>query len=196
MIAHSEHIWNSGEKKAIPGHLYFSKNFKIILICIWILKNDYTFFCYIVVWVIPVQFSHSVVSDSSWPHGLQHARLPCLSTPGAYSNLCPLSRWCHPTISPSVIPFSCLQSCPASGFLPMGQWFTSGGQSIGASASASVLPMNIQDWFSLGLTGLISLWSKGFSRVFSNSSKASVLQCSAFFIVKLSHPYMKNHSFD
>ena len=121
-----------------------------------------------------VQFSsiHSVVSDSLWPHGLQHTRLPCPSpTPGAYSNSCPLSRWCHPTILSSVVPFpSCLQSFPASGSLPMSQFFTSGGQSIGVSASSSVLPMNIQDWFPFGLTGLISLQSKGLSRVFSNTT--------------------------
>ena len=106
-----------------------------------------------------VQFSHSVVSDSLWPHGLQHTRLPCPSpTPGAYSNSCSLSQWYHPTISSSVISFSsCLQSFPASGSFPLSQFFTSGGQSIGVSASASVLPMNIQDWFPLGLTGWISL---------------------------------------
>ena len=105
------------------------------------------------------QFSRSVVSNSLRPHGLQHARLPCLSpTPGACSNSCPSSQWCHPTISSSVIPFSfCLQSFPASGSFPMSQLFASGGQSIGASPSALVLPMNIQDWFPLGLTGLISL---------------------------------------
>jgi len=99
-----------------------------------------------------VQFSCSVVSDSLQPHGLQHARLPCSSlTPRACSNLCPLSQWCHPNISSSVIPFSsCLQSFPASGSFPMSQFFTSGGQSIGASASASVLPVKIQDWFLLG----------------------------------------------
>ena len=103
------------------------------------------------------QFSRSGVSDSLWPYGLQHARPPCPSpTPGVYSNSCPLSRWCHPTISSSVIPFSSrLQSFPASGSLPMSQFFTSGGQSIGASASASVLPMNIQDWFPLGYDGLV-----------------------------------------
>ena len=97
--------------------------------------------------------------NSLQPHGLQHARLPCPSpTPGACSNSCPLSRWCHPTISTSVIPFSShLQSFPASGSSPRSQFFASGGQSIGASASASVLPTNIQDWFPLGLTGLISL---------------------------------------
>ena len=98
-----------------------------------------------------VQSSRSVMSDSFWPHGLQHARLPCPSpTPGAYSNSCSSSRWCHPTISFSVIPFSSrLQSFPASGSFPMSQLFTSGGQRIGASASASVLPMNIQYWFPL-----------------------------------------------
>ena len=119
-----------------------------------------------------LQFSHSFVSDSLWPLGLQHVRLPRPSpTPGAYSNSCPLSRWCHPTISSSVVPFSSLpQSLPASGSFPMSQLFTSGGQSIGVLASASVLPMNIQDWFLLGWTGWISLHSKGLSRVFSNST--------------------------
>ena len=109
-----------------------------------------------------VQFSHSVMSDYLQPHGLQHARLPCPSpTPGAYSNSCPLSWWCHPTISFSVIPFSsCLQSFPASGAFQMSQFFASGGQSIGVSASASVLPMNIQDWVPLGWTSYISLQSK------------------------------------
>ena len=102
---------------------------------------------------------------------MQHARLPCPSpTSGTCSNSCPLSRWCHPTISSSVVPFSsCLQSFPASGSFPVSQFFTTGGQSIGASASASVLPMN-EDWFPLGLTGLISLQSKGLSRVFSNTT--------------------------
>ena len=110
------------------------------------------------------------MSNSLWPHGLQHPRLPCPSlTPGAYSNSCPLSQWSHPTISSSVIPFSSRrQSIPESGFFPMSQFFTSGGQSIGAPASVSVLPMNIQDWFPLELTGWISLQSKGLSRVFSS----------------------------
>ena len=104
-----------------------------------------------------------------WPHRLQHARLPCPSpSPGVCLNSCPLSQWCHPTISSSFVPFSWLQSFPASGSLPVSQLFTSGGQNIGASASESVLPMNIQDWFPLGLTGLISLLSKGLSRVFSH----------------------------
>ena len=118
-----------------------------------------------------VLFSRSVVSDSLWPHELQHARLPCpSSTPRAYSNSCSLSQWCHPTISSSVIPFSlCLQSFPASGSFPMSQFFASGGQRIGLSASSSILPMNIQDWFPLGQTGLISLQSKGFSRGFFNT---------------------------
>ena len=119
-----------------------------------------------------VQFRPSVVSDSLRPHGLQHIRPPCPSpTPGVYSNSCSLSQWCHPTISSSVIPFSSsLQFFPASGSFPMSQIFASGGQSIGVSASASVLPMNIQDWFPLGLTGLISLQSKGLPRVFSNTT--------------------------
>ena len=119
-----------------------------------------------------IQFSPSVMSDCLWPHGLQHARLPCPSpTPGAYSNSCPSSWCCHPTISSSVVPFSsCLQPFPASGSFPVSLFFTSGGQSIGASASASVLPMNIQGWFPLGCTGWISLLSKGLSRVFSNTT--------------------------
>ena len=109
-----------------------------------------------------VQFSRSVVFDSLRPRGLQQARPPCPSpTPGVYSNSCPLSRWRHPTISSSVVPFSsCLQSFPASGSFPMSPFFTSGGQSIGVSASTSVLPMNIQDWFPLAWTGWISLQSK------------------------------------
>ena len=116
-----------------------------------------------------VQFSHSVMSDSLRPHGLQHTTFPCPSpTPGVYSNSCPLSRWCHPTILSSVIPFSCLQSFPASGSFQMSRFFASGGQSIGVSASASVLPMNIQDWSPLGWTGWISLQSKELSRAFSN----------------------------
>ena len=128
-----------------------------------------------------VQFSCSVVSDSLWSYGLEHARLPCPSpTPGACSNSRPSSQWCHPTISSSVIPFSsCRQSFPASGSFPMSQFFASGGQSIGALTSASVLLMNIQDWFPLGLTGLI-LQSKGLSRVFSNTS----VQKHQFFVVQ------------
>ena len=119
-----------------------------------------------------VQFSCSVVSNSLPPHEPQHARPPCPSpTPSVHPNPCPLSRWCHPTISSSVIPFSsCPQSFPASGSFQMSQLFTSGGQSIGVSASTSVLPMNTQDWSPLRWTGWISLQSKGLSRVFSNTT--------------------------
>ena len=119
-----------------------------------------------------VQLSHSVVFDSLWPHRLQHTRPPCPApTARVYSNSCPLSQWSHPTISSSIVPFSSrLQSFPASGSFQMSQLFESGGQRIGVSASASVLPMNIQDWFPLGWTGWISLQSKGPSRVFSNTT--------------------------
>ena len=140
-----------------------------------------------------VQFSHSVESDSLPPHGLQHARPPCPSpTSRIYSNSCPLSQWCHPTISSSVIPFSFhLLSFPASGSFQMSQFFASGGQSIGVSASTSVLPMNTQDWSPLGWTGWISLQFKGLSSLLQHhSSKASILQCSAFFIDQLLHSYM------
>ena len=151
---------------------------------------------------VQFQFSRSVMSNSLQPHRLQHTRLPCSSpTPRACSNSYPLSRWCHPTISSSVVPFSsCLQSFPASGSFPVGPLFVSGGQSIGVSASASVLPMNIQDWFPLELNGWIFLQPKGLSSLFQHHSlKASGFWCSAFFIVQLSHPNIttgKNHSFD
>ena len=135
----------------------------------------------------------SVMSDFLWPHELQDARLPCPSlSPRVCSNSCPLSQWCHPSISSSVIPFSsCLQSFPASGSFPKSRLFSSSGQSIGASASPLVFSRNIQDWFPSRLTDLISLQSKGLSRVFSqhHSSKASILRCSAF-TVQLSHPYI------
>ena len=127
------------------------------------------------------------------PHGLQHARLTCPSPiPGVCSNSCPLSWWCHPTISSSVIPFSsCLQSLPSSGSFPVSQFFSSGVQNIGVSASVSVFPVNIQYWFPLGWTGLICLQSRGLSRVLQHQRwKTSILRCSAFFIVQLSHPYM------
>ena len=129
-------------------------------------------------------FSCSVLPDSWQPHGLQHARLPCPSpTPEACSNPCPLGWWCHPSISSSVVPFSsCLQSFPASESFQMSQFFESSGQSIGTSVSAPVLSMNNQDWFPLGLTGLISLWSKGLSRVFSNTT----IQKHQFFSAQLS----------
>ena len=126
--------------------------------------------------------------------GLQHTRPPCTSpTSGVYSNSCPLSQWCHPIISSSVVPFfSCLQSFPASGSFLMSQFFPSGGQSIGVSASASVLPMNIKGWFPLGWTGWISLQSKGLSRVFSNTTvqKHQFFCIQLSFTVQLSHPYM------
>ena len=140
-----------------------------------------------------VQFSRSVVSNSLRPHGQQHTRPSCpLPTLEAYSDSCPLSWWCHPTISSSVVPFSsCPQSFPASGSFQMSQFFASGGQSIGISALASVLPMNIQDGFPLGWTGWISLQSKGLKSLLQHySSKASILWRSAFFTVQLSHPYM------
>ena len=133
---------------------------------------------------LSVQFSHSVISNSLWPYGLQHARLSCPSpTPGACSNSCPSSRWCHPTISSFVVPFSSgLQSFPSSGPIPMSQFFALSGQSIGVSASAYVLSKSIQDWFPLGWTGWISLQSKGLSRVFS---KIMVQKCQ-FFSAQLS----------
>ena len=140
-----------------------------------------------------VQFSRSVVSDSLWPHESQHARPPCpLPTPGVYLNSCPSSRWCHPAIWPSVIPFSsCLQSLTASGSFTMSQLFAWGGQSTVVSASASVLPMNIQDWSPLGWTDWISLQSKVLSSLFQHhNSKASILRHSAFFTVQLIYPYM------
>ena len=147
-----------------------------------------------------VQFSPSIMSNSLRPHELQHGRPPCLSpTAGVHPNPCPLSGWCHPTILSSVVPFSsCPQSFPASQSFQMSQLFTWGGQSIGVSASTSVLPMNTQDWSSLGWTGWISLQSKGLSRVFSNTT----VQKHQFFGAQLSlqsnshiHKW-KNHSFD
>ena len=148
-----------------------------------------------------VQFSRSIMSDSLWPHESQHTRPPCPSqTPGVYSNSCPSSRWCHQVISSSVVPFSsCPQSLPASGSFPVSQPFAWGGQSIGVSASASVLPVNTQDWFPLGWTGWISLQSKGFSRAFSNTTA----QQHQFFSTQLSlwsnshiHTWLlKNYSF-
>ena len=148
-----------------------------------------------------VKFSHLVMSNSLWPHGLQHTRPPCPSpAPKMYPNSCPLSQWCHPIISSSVIPFpSCLQSFSASGSFPMSQFFTSDDQSIGVSASASVLPINIRDWFPLGWTGWISLKSKGLSSIFSNTT----VQKHQFFGAQLYsltltsiHDYWKNHGLD
>ena len=137
-----------------------------------------------VIWGPSVQFSRSVISDSLWPHELQHARPPCPSTTaGIYPNPRPLSQLCHPTISSSVIPFSsCPQSFPASGSFQLSQLFTSGGQSIGVSTSTSVLPMNTQDWSPLGWTGWISFQIKRLSRVFSNTT----VQKRQFFCAQLS----------
>ena len=141
-----------------------------------------------------VQFSRSVMSDSFRPHELQHAKPHYPSpTSGVYSNPCPSSRWCHPAIPSSVVPFSsCPQSLPASGSFLVSQLFTSGGQNIGVSASVSVLPMNTQDWSPLEWTSWISLQSKGLfkSLLQHHSSKASIFWCLSFFTVQLSHPYM------
>ena len=148
-----------------------------------------------------VQFSCSVVFDSLWPHGLWHCRLPCPSpTSRACSDSCSLSQWCHPTISSSVICLSCLQHFPASGSFLTSQFFASDGQSIGASALASVLPMNIQDWFPLGLTGWISLQSKGLSRVIPtlqlDSSNYLVLSLLYDPTLTSIRDHWKNHSLD
>ena len=155
-------------------------------------------FKYCMILISSVQFSCSVVSDSSQPHGLQHARLLCLPpTPRACSNSCSSSQWCHPTISSSVVPFSsCLQSFLASGSFPLSQFFASCGQSIGVSASASFLPMNIQNWFPLGLIGLISLESKGLSKVFSNTTVQKHQFLSAQPSSQSNSHHRKNHSLD
>ena len=172
------------------------------IVLLWAFCLACSVFCGFLSFLISIQFSHSVVSNSSRPHELQHARLSCPSpTPGACSNSCPLSWWCYPTISSSVILFfSCLQSFPASGSFPTSQFFASGGQTIGASASASVLPMNIQDWFPLGLIDWISLQSKGLSRVSPtpqlNSINSSVLSFLYSPTLTSIHDYWKNHSFD
>ena len=160
------------------------KYLSICLYCLWFLSSVSYNFLYMVLLSPSVQVSCSVMSDSLRPHGLQHTRPPCPSaTPRACSNSCPQSRCCHPTISSSVTPFSsCLQSFPASVYFPMSQLFASDGQSIGVSASTSVLPMNTQDWFPLEWTGWISLQSKGLSRVFSNTT----VQKHQFFGAQLS----------
>ena len=154
-----------------------------------LLFHDLILFCLLfinfvlIIW-FSVKGSHTVVSNSLWPHEPQYARLPCPSpTPRVHPNPCPLSQWCHPTISSSVIPFSsCPQSFPASASFPMSQLFASGGQGTGASASTSVLPMNTQDWSPLGWTGWISLQSKRLLRVFSNTT----VQKHQFFSAQLS----------
>ena len=143
------------------------------------------------------QFSHSVVSNFLGPHGLQHTRLPCPSpTPVACSNSCPWIQWCHPTISSSVVPFSCLQSFPASGSFQMSQ-FSSGGQSIVVSASASIFPMNIQDWFPLGWTGWISCSPRDSQESSPTPQKHQFFGLSFLYGPTLTsiHEYWKNHSF-
>ena len=163
------------------------KNLLVSLFISYSIHSGFFFFFF-----FSVQFSCSVVSNSLWPHGLLHIRPPRPSPiTGVYSNSCPLSRWCHPITSSSVVLFSSqLQSFPVSGSFQMSQFFASGGQSIGVSASTSVFPMNIQDWFPIGWTGWISLQSEGLSRVFSNTT----VQKHQFFgpqlIVLLLHPYM------
>ena len=153
-------------------------------------------------WLSSVQFSRSVVSNSLWPHESQHTRPPCPSlTPGVYSNSCPSSRWCHPTISSSVVPFSsCPKSLPASGSFPMSQLFAWGGQSTGVSASASVLPLNTQDWSPVGWTGWISLQSKESQESSPTpqfkSINFSVLGFLYSPILTSIHDHWKNHSLD
>ena len=150
----------------------------------------------------PVQFSHSATSDSLQPHGPQHARRPCPSpSPGVHPNPCPLSWWCHPAISSSVVPFSsCPQSLLASETFPMSQLFASGGQRIGSSALASVLPVNTQDWSPLEWTGWISLQSKGLSRVFSKNTVQAISSSVLSFLhsptLTSVHDHWKNHSLD
>ena len=176
--------WQVGSLPLVPpgGKKYYpSLNYQIrVLILILIAYSSF-------------QFSCSVMSSSLWPHGLWHAWLPCPSpTPKACTNSYPSNQWCYPTISSSVIPFSsCLQSFPASGPFLVSQFFASAGQSIGVSTSASVLPMNSQDWSTLGWTGWISLQYKGLSSLLQyHSPKASILWCSALFMVQLSLPYL------
>ena len=153
-------------------------------------------------YILNEQFSCSVIPDSLWPHGLQHARLPCLlPAPRACSNSCPSSQWWHPTISSSVTAFSaCPQSFPASGSFQMSQFFTTGGQSIGASASASVLPVNIQGWFPLGWTDLLSLLPKD-SQESSPAPQSETISSSVLSLIygptlTPVHDYRKNHCFD
>ena len=167
------------------------------------MRDKFVYFCSIKICAFSsFQFSRSVVPNSLRPHELQYARPPCPSpTPGVYSNSCPSSWWCHPAISSSVIPFSsCPQSLPASGSFPVSQLFAWGGQSIGVSASASVLPVNTQDWSPLGWTGWISLQSKGLSRVFSNTTiqkhQFSVLSFLHSPTLTSIHDHWKNHSLD
>ena len=174
--------------------------FKVISVFISLPSPKFFLFCvflltilHIYLQISSVQFSCSAVSESLWPHESQHARPPCPSpTPEAYSNSCPLSQWCHPTISSSVVPFSsCPQSFPASGSFLMSQLFEAGGQSIGVSASTSVLTMNTQDWSSrMDWLDLLAVQGTLKTLLQYHSSKASIFRHSAVFEVQLSHPYM------
>ena len=183
------HRWHSHTKEASDKNtvttlnLLADKGYKVSNKEAQISQTRVTFLDFILI-ASSVQFSHSFVSDSLWPHEWQHTRPPCPSpTPGVHLNPCPLSQWCHPTISSSVVPFSfCLQSFPELGSFQMSQLFASSGQSIGVSASASVLPKNTQDWSPLGWTDWISLQSNGLSRVFSNTT----VQKHQFFSTQLS----------
>ena len=168
----------------------------------WIFKNSYYWHLFENSKLDLLQFSCSVTSDSLQPHGLQHARLPCPSpTPRAYTNSCVSSQWCHSTISSSVVPFtSWLQSFPASGTFPMSWFFVSGGQSIGVSTSASVLPMNIQDWFTLGWTGWIPCSPRDSQESSPTPQFKSINSLVPSFLYSPTltsiHDYWKNHSFD
>ena len=184
--------------------IYFQENVHEYMLCALLMSTNTTAAeLFISEWLL-LLFQQSVMSDSLWPHGLQQVRLSCSSpSPRVCSNSCPSSLWCHPTISSSVAPFaSCPQSLPASGSFPMSRLFESGGQSFSfrASASASVLPTNIQGLFPLGLTGLISSRSKGLSRVFSSTTvwKYQFFTLCLFYGPMLTsvHDYWKNHSFN
>ena len=195
MFTVSEKLSNNS-KTATPLYSITHNIWKLQLF--HILTNSYFLFLKLQT----VQFSRSVMSDSLLPHESQHARPPCPPpTPGIHPDSCPSSQWCHPAISSSVVPFSsCLQSLPASESFPMSQLFTWGGQSIGVSALASVLPMNTQDWSPLEGTGWISLQSKGLSRVFSKTTFKSINSSALSFLhsptLTSIHDHWKNHSLD
>ena len=173
-------FWNWGRRNIASRNYLFQKQHYKWFLRVALKKGKWQVF----LTISSVQFSHSVVSNSLWPHELQHARPPCPSpTPRVHSKSSPSSRWCHPAISSSVVPFSsCTQSLPASESFPMSQLFTWGGQSTGVSALASFLPKNIQDWSPSEWTGWISLQPKGLSRVFSNTT----VQKHQFFGAQLS----------
>ena len=185
-ILHHLQGWNHYNLSHVMGLLSLQRRVSIKKASLIPMVMKWKYFCNVISkrWISSVQSSHSVMSGSLQPHEPQHTRLPCPSpTTGVHPNPCPLSRWCHPTISSSVVPFSsCTQSFPASGSCPASQLFASGGQSIGVSASTSVFPMNTQDWSPLGWTGWISLQSKGLLRVFSNTT----VQKHQFFGAQLS----------